>query len=240
MSVYAISDLHGMRELFDYVKEILQPDDIVYCLGDCADRGPDGFNLIKEILSDKRFIYLKGNHEQMLSDAILETFSDYQTGEKLSLLSYNGGYGTYDNWMCDGMKREYAGILRRLPEKATYINQSGYTIILSHAGFTPDDEDKDLIWNRNHFYAPWPEGYEKTIIVHGHTPIPNLINELDRMKRFGVNIEVDGWENGAYYYSDNHKIDIDCGSFATGQTVLLDLDTFDEHIFEIPNFISNY
>ena len=40
MATYAISDLHGRMDLFRQVKEFLQPEDVVYVLGDCGDRGP--------------------------------------------------------------------------------------------------------------------------------------------------------------------------------------------------------
>ena len=40
MAVYAVSDLHGCLEAYKTIKRILRPDDIVYCLGDCGDRGP--------------------------------------------------------------------------------------------------------------------------------------------------------------------------------------------------------
>lgn len=36
MSVYAISDLHGMLYLYQEVKKFLKPEDKVYCLGDCG------------------------------------------------------------------------------------------------------------------------------------------------------------------------------------------------------------
>lgn len=34
-------------------------------------------------------------------------------------------------------------------------------------------------------------------------------------------------------HCDNHKVDIDCCSYMSGKTVLLNLDTFDEHIFTV-------
>lgn len=40
MSVYAVSDLHGMYELYQKISDFLKPEDKVYCLGDCGDRGP--------------------------------------------------------------------------------------------------------------------------------------------------------------------------------------------------------
>ena len=61
MATYTFSDLHGEYKLFKQIQEYIQKDDIVYCLGDCCDRGPDGIKIIQEVLKDKRFIYLLGN-----------------------------------------------------------------------------------------------------------------------------------------------------------------------------------
>ena len=40
------------------------------------------------------------------------------------------------------------------------------------------------------------------------------------------------FEYGAFYYSGTQKICIDQGTYSSGRALLLDLDTFDEHIFE--------
>ncbi len=39
MKHYAISDLHGCYNIYEQVCAILEPDDIVYFLGDACDRG---------------------------------------------------------------------------------------------------------------------------------------------------------------------------------------------------------
>ena len=44
--------------------------------------------------------------------------------------------------------------------------------------------------------------------------------------------EDDVWEGGAYWYTE-YRCDIDCLTVATGMTVLLNLDTFEEEIFVI-------
>lgn len=36
MSIYAVSDLHGMYELYQKISDFLKPEDKVYCLGDCG------------------------------------------------------------------------------------------------------------------------------------------------------------------------------------------------------------
>ena len=42
--------------------------------GDAADRGPDGYRIIKELLNDPQIIYIYGNHEDLFikaADAII-------------------------------------------------------------------------------------------------------------------------------------------------------------------------
>ena len=50
MSVYALSDLHGNLNIWKKIKEFLKPEDKVYFLGDAADRGDYGWEIIKEII----------------------------------------------------------------------------------------------------------------------------------------------------------------------------------------------
>lgn len=109
--------------------------------------------------------------------------------------------------------------------------------MLCHAGFTPAKEpfpaNEDLLWDREHIYDT-PEG--EGICVHGHTPISEyLILRLDNANNF---LPPDrqfsySYNGGALWYCDNHKVDIDCCSYMSGKTVLLNLDTFDEHIFTV-------
>lgn len=227
MSVYALSDLHGYYNLYQQVKEFLKPDDKVYFLGDAADRGPDGWKLIKAIYSDPQFEYLMGNHEHMLIHAMREyvygeVSNSYPDGGMI-ICAYNGGASTLEEWMKEDDGAVWIHNLGLLGKKKVYVNKDNIRIHLSHAGFTPDREPmvKDLLWGRNHFHARWPKGKEfaADIIVHGHTPVQYL-NE--------------GWikEDGIMTYCDGHKVDIDCGTYTSGLTCLLDLDTFDEHYFE--------
>lgn len=91
MSTYAISDLHGRYDLFEKMKNLLGPNDTIYCLGDCADRGDDGLKIIQEILADSRFHYLKGNHEDLLVKGLSEVVLEKYRGENYDLWMFNGG-----------------------------------------------------------------------------------------------------------------------------------------------------
>ena len=70
MKTVAFSDLHGNYNLWTKIKNYYAPDDVLIFLGDACDRGPDGIKIMLEMLSDKRIIYLKGNHEDMFLNYI--------------------------------------------------------------------------------------------------------------------------------------------------------------------------
>ena len=76
-SHYVFSDIHGNYKLFKKIKGFLHQDDVCYVLGDCADRGTKGYTIIKEVLQDGRFIYIKGNHEDLFATSILTQDTSY-------------------------------------------------------------------------------------------------------------------------------------------------------------------
>lgn len=225
MSVYACSDLHGMYDLWKQVQDFLKEDDTLYFLGDAADRGPDGYKIIKELLADKRVIYLKGNHEKFFQVGISQ-FLQYENIDYDIWIYNNGGWETYLAAIAD---RNIEGVLHyifTLPLIEKYINQNNEICMLSHAGFDPHTTqltEEDILWDRLHLKHSWPndEKYKDVYIIHGHTPTPFLTQDLKEYKKSFVKAD------GAVFYANGHKIDIDCGAFATNATVLLDLDTFE-------------
>jgi len=232
MSVWACSDLHGNKNLLKAIKEKIGPNDTVYFLGDACDRGPDGWEMIKEILADKRFIYLKGNHEDMLVKAHNEYFDGYDN-DYVYLCVRNGGQPTLNTMLADENETRERVIakLTSLPLTAEYTNTNGELIHMSHAGFSmgvDDPSSHDWVWDRTHFLDTNWFGPDNAIVVHGHTPILFLVEEISFYYEGLAEEEI---EPGAFWYCGGHKIDIDCGTHFTGMTVLLNLDTFDEEIF---------
>lgn len=232
MAVYACSDLHGQKNLLEQIKQILGPNDTVYFLGDAGDRGRHGWQMIKDIANDSRFIYLKGNHEDMLAAAAKEYFKFDHIGSDYHLLVRNGGYDTFNDMLVDPMAEKWISYINHLPTYKIYNNAAGQTIFLSHAGFTPwmdEDgavvipEDKDLIWNRDHYLWDWKEDemFPNSIVVHGHTPIPYLSRDLRYDQRLKEN------QTGPFWYADNHKVCLDNAAFVTNIAFLLNLDTFE-------------
>ena len=216
MATYVFSDLHGRKDLWLKAnREVFGPNDTIYFLGDAADRGPDGWELIKLLLDDPRVIYIKGNHEEMLIEAIEKPLLN------LRLLELNGGATTYDGYICDSEKnqKKYISKLKELPLLIITQNNTGQIINLSHAGYTPiyNPTEDDLLWDRSHIYHEWPEN-ENSIVIHGHTPIQHLIDNKDCQ---------------IVCYADDHKYDIDLGAFISNKLGILNLDTFEEIIVEV-------
>lgn len=219
MSVYAVSDLHGNYAAYEAIKLHLQPDDVVYCLGDCGDRGPQSWETITAVYNDPQFIYMKGNHEDMLVNAMKEWLPDHISDYELYLLEHNGGRKTFQAWKNGPERNKWVTRLERLPVHLTYKNVHGQTIILTHAGYTPPEIPSTdlLIWDREHFGDAW-EGYDDTVIVHGHTPVSYVMWT-------GCDASGEGYE--VLYYCNGHKIDIDILTWRTNKVALLDLDTLE-------------
>ena len=73
MAIYVTSDAHGhVRALDEALSKIsLTSDDTMYVLGDMIDRGPDPVGVINLVRSLPNARVLKGNHEQIMLDAII-------------------------------------------------------------------------------------------------------------------------------------------------------------------------
>lgn len=229
MSVYAVADLHGCRKQWDEIHNFLKADDKLFILGDCIDRGIGGLAILKEALDDPRITVLCGNHEDMMAEALEEEEAfgshDYWGWRWFQ----NGGNITYDEWQEAGRDFKWIGRIRALPLWVEYTNQEGDKIVMSHSGVTPKAgfgiescSRKSLLWDRDHLTATRWHRDENEFHIHGHTPIPLM----PMFKNKDVEIEP-----GALWYCEAHKVNIDNGGVWTGNICLLDLDTWDEHIF---------
>ena len=241
--VFAMADLHGMFELYQQIKDFLEPDDKVYCLGDMGDRGTKCWETIKATMNDPQFKCLKGNHEDLLIKAMKVWFrvpedekEYFWYSKEANLLRYNGGKKTLEGWVKESPSKrsKWYRCIQELPTHFEYKNKDGKWIYMSHAGFTPYDynifpKEQDLIWDRDHYLYGWPyDAPDDIIIIHGHTPIPYIVDDLHRFSHGPYdfpNLPC------AYWYAENHKCCIDNGAFYYNCIVLLDLDTFEEHKF---------
>ena len=237
MAVWAATDLHGNYDLWAQIKQFLKEDDTLIYLGDAIDRGSRGFEIFMELLDDERVVYLKGNHEDTMhwsyraaGPAGTEFFKAWKK---------NGGQTTLDNIKALGLdyetKMKYIDKIDELPYYAEYENDNGLRFILCHAGFAPGesfDEKFDyqkretMIWDRSHYLVDWiqDQKYSNVIMIHGHTPI------LLQKQMFKGKFE-DASGMSPYWYSDNHKINLDAATPSTGIAFLFNLDTLDYELF---------
>lgn len=246
MAVYACADLHGCYWAWEQIKKILQPGDILYFLGDAADRGPDGWTIMKELLNNHQVIYLMGNHERMFLNNWenydghkIDTLNDYRWDDDIWVWYGNGGEVTDIQFIKDIISNEekisYIKQLKDLPFITIYHNEFNEDIVLCHAGCDYHDINKlteeAATWDRTHFLFNKWDGPSNVYIIHGHTPIPYLIQEQENFNKWydlENNIPKAEMFEGAYWYANGHKCCIDCGTVFTDQAVLLNLDTWEE------------
>ena len=239
MSYYAVSDLHGNFNIYEQIKSYIKPDDVVFFLGDGGDRGPQPWKTIKTIMDDTQFIYMMGNHEDMLIKALDEYREDNERlGYRFYHLANNGGTSTMEQMLADPDWKHYLKRMRVLPTTLIHKNKSGKTIYLSHSGlYYPGHENPskdEAVWDRDHLWWPWPDG-DDWVAVHGHTPVqivPELFPDDETYRTLQKNDEA---PVGYLVYDEGHKIDIDCGCFFSGQACLLNLDTLEPTYFYVDN-----
>ena len=228
--VYACSDLHGMYKLWKQIENYLQEDDRLIFLGDAADRGTDGIQIMVELLADPRVTYLKGNHEDMMVKVCLEYLEGINYN--VPLWMQNGGNQTLEDFLKfpEQYQRFLLTKLAALQEVSIYKNTQDQIIHLSHAGgmirdiMSDDTIHLDFLWDRYHFYENFESDYDKKLyVVHGHTPT-QILNE-----KIAGNYS----NNEIRIYCNGHKIDIDTGCFASKQIALLDLDTLEPIYFRL-------
>lgn len=232
---YAVSDLHGNYELFKKIVDFIDDNDVVYVLGDATDRGQNGIKIIEDIIGDSRFKYIKGNHDLMFEN-VVKKYVEYEANDipneiiwedDFSIWTYNGGKPTFNAWKHSKNKYKILRWLHDLPLYDVITNHSGNTVILSHSGAPIDVRmsESDRVWDRKNITDRNCVMDDNTYHVHGHTPIRYAMEDLDH-----AHIPHDNMMQ-TLKYCNGHKFDIDCGTQFSHTCILLDLDTFEEHIF---------
>lgn len=188
--VYAIGDIHGMREellrLLDLIEQDLRerppagPVTEIF-LGDYVDRGPDSYGVIETLLEQRegrRRVYLRGNHEDAMQSALEDT------GAVLRWMTFGGdatcrSYGVEDPALFHQPQALRPMLLAALPEHhlaflhgLAPFEQIG-DFLFVHAGIRPgvslaEQDRHDLLWIREEFLSH--AGPLPFHVVHGHTP----------------------------------------------------------------------
>lgn len=191
MSYIAFGDIHGeYYKLKNLVEKIhINPEDTLVFLGDYIDRGKYTFEVVDYLVRLKEqfnCIFLKGNHELM--------FMDYLSGIDENLFMYNGGYKTVLSYEEHGwdVSRHTHYLDRFLPRSHIEFFQKlkpyyeAEEFIFVHAGTWPNTPlenlpDEILYWDRSFIYGNDMADYEGKVVVCGHTPSKEVMNEKYRI-----------------------------------------------------------
>ncbi len=181
-NILTIGDIHGcldqLRRLVELCEQEAGPQRSKFIfLGDYIDRGPDSRGVIEFLInfqkwSPNQIICLRGNHEQLLLDAI--------EGEdaEINWLS-NGGQATLRSY---GVSRAKDLPIFHLDwiRSLSFFHDDGRRFFV-HAGVHPDrpldqQRTRDLLWIREPFLSSSKDFGR--LVVHGHSPLDNGIPDL--------------------------------------------------------------
>ncbi|MDA0996935.1 MAG: metallophosphoesterase [Proteobacteria bacterium] len=191
LRLYAIGDIHGRLDLLRRLDRLIAADALaspadrrlIVFLGDYVDRGPDSAGVIASLINDRpadvETVFLKGNHEDFMLDAI-------DGGGKGLTWLMNGGEQTLESYGIDAgplfdsperigeiirgrLPAAHLGFLRGLKTKHAVGG-----VYFAHAGVDPDrslDDQRatDLMWIRDRFLHSGKD--LGAVVVHGHTPV---------------------------------------------------------------------
>ena len=173
MAQYVIGDIHGEIDELEQIIEKINYDssqDKLIFLGDYIDRGAESYQVYKYIreLDNGKNIFLRGNHEEMMIDAVLNE-------NQINLWYQNGGQKTEASFPNNSELKKAANFFDSLPY---YHSDQDYIFV--HAGLNPaktlEEQTKhDLVWIRYQFLEAKSEDFkEKRTIVAGHTPVAEV------------------------------------------------------------------
>ncbi len=236
MSVYVVSDIHGLKDRYDFMlKELnLSEEDSLYILGDVIDRGKDGIAILQDIMKHKNMHMIIGNHEYMMLKYYrnLESNSCDLYDKLVADDLWNQNHNQYTKLAFEKLshkkQQEILSFIEALPVAYTHINVNGEIYYLVH-GCPHDDLEKEIIyrenclgrltvesyvWNRIGFS---PNYFDDRCVIVGHTPTLFFQNQQP--------YEV--WFNGEDIMKSN-VINIDCGCAANNKYTRLGVIRLDD------------
>ncbi len=231
--LFAVGDIHGHYSELKQLMELLlaegklQPaSDTLVFLGDYVDSGPATRQVVDQLMSwEEQFphwVFLKGNHEDMMLDALVYHSRKYGfygmwwgQGGKETARSYLPEDTTeYDRALMQPNEFIHTHHLEWLNTRPLTHQQDGYLFV--HAGFAPrigleGQTENDMLWIREKFVnSNWD--FDGKRVVFGHTPVeqplvmPNKIGIDTVFHTFGkiTAVELDTTDTAAtprFYFS---------------------------------------
>lgn len=212
MLTYAIGDIHGCADQLDRLLGKIEEHragrarKLVF-LGDYIDRGRDSAKVVAaleqlQIADPEGVICLRGNHEQMMLDAIRT--GDDQLYEHWLVNGGEAALASFEAAMPDGMNRKTLTWISQLP--LTTEDTQRYFV---HAGFdprrpAPQEDTKTCLWIREPFLDAVHDFGKH--VVHGHTP---LVSGEPDVRSFRTNLDTGcvfgGWLTAGVFTDDQAR-----------------------------------
>ena len=208
MNFFAIGDIHGsLYELTKLHQNILThnrfkaENDILIYLGDYIDRGKFSKEIIDQILKLKnnkiKTINLLGNHDEFMIDFLFNGKNNIKNwlnfGADYTFRSYDIEVvefikDGFDDKVIDKLRDS---LLKKMQDshidffRNLELSFSTKKYLFVHAGIDPDKKlteqtKQDYLWSRSSKFFDKNFKAEK-IIVHGHTPEENIVNDPFRI-----------------------------------------------------------
>ena len=194
--IIAVGDIHGkFKRFMSLLKKLYVTDeDLIIFLGDYVDRGEGVAEVLERVISHKKnFIFLRGNHEQMMLDAFREDrdfLEEIFSGKKKFLTNRDVlEHNSTTLWVINGGQQTLAGIIALQRKKFLTIDElmkfvedlplshtleiGGRKYFFCHAGVKPgvpleEQRQEDLLWIREKFF----DNYDgDDVIISGHSPL---------------------------------------------------------------------
>jgi predicted phosphodiesterase len=184
----AVGDIHGQLSMLNSLLEDVGPkrDDQFVFLGDYIDRGNDSRGVIDRLIKFQadfpRSIFIRGNHDQFLLDALVEMglrdakrLREMSTGYSkesyltdMAIFLSNGGQDTLESYHIDNLTAFPRNHVHFLESTQFYWKFERYIFVHAgvEAGIPLDKQDPyTLLWDRLN-----PPGKDGDIHVIGHNP----------------------------------------------------------------------
>ena len=189
--LFAIGDVHGHHAELMHLMQTLTDEagldpsrDTVVFLGDYVDYGPDTRGVVDQLIAWQEayphWVFLKGNHEDMMLDALVYNSARYgffghwwgQGGRETAWSYYPDGISDYERAIMQPAEHIPPRHLDWLHGLPLLHEQDGYLFV--HAGLRPGiplrwQNDIDLLWIREGFIFSEAD-FEGRRVVFGHTP----------------------------------------------------------------------
>lgn len=191
MKAIAFGDIHGCYKAAETAVKLAEELKVqAIFLGDYVDRGSSAVATLRILIQAKEnhpdWVFLRGNHDQMLMDLILENAQISDIGNVLNNINYDyrQAAASYEEWKAL-QSNEQNIILSFLKSTIYYFENKKY--IFSHAiinmngGFINQKSKDLLMWN----YDYNPKWYGK-MFVHGHSPV-----KFPSLRFNGINVNTE-------------------------------------------------